>query len=100
VCTLLFVVPLIRALLGCEIIHHRRETAQLGRDVAANDVREEYLRAALEEHGGGTPVATPVGHQDSSLLGNLSRAQALVIRPPFAPAAKAGSACDILRLPD
>lgn len=100
VCTLLFVVPLIRALLGCEVIHHRRETAQLGCDVAANDVREDYLRAALEERGGGTPVATPVGHQDSSLLGHLSRAQALVIRPPLAPAAKAGSACAILRLPD
>lgn len=99
VCTWLFVVPLIRALLGCEVIHHRRETAQLGCDVAANDVREDYLRATLEESGG-TPVATPVGHQDSSLLGRLSRAQALVIRPPFAPAAKAGAACDILRLPE
>ncbi len=100
VCTLLFVVPLIRALLGCEVIHHRRETAQLGRDVSANDLREDYLRAALEERGGGTVVVTPVGHQDSSLLGHLSRAQALVIRPPFAPAAKAGSACEILRLPE
>ncbi len=100
VCTLLFVVPLIRVLLGCEVIHHRRETAQLGRELSANDMREDYLRAALEEHGGGTPVATPVGHQDSSLLGNLSRAQALVIRPPFAPAAKAGSVCEILRLPE
>lgn len=100
VCTLLFVVPLIRALLGCEVIHHRRETAQLGRELSANDMREDYLRAVLEERGGGAVVVTPVSHQDSSLLGNLSRAQALVIRPPFAPAAKAGSVCEILRLPE
>jgi molybdopterin molybdotransferase len=32
-------------------------------------------------------------------LANLSFAQALVVRPPFAPAASAGSPCVILRLP-
>jgi molybdopterin molybdotransferase len=30
----------------------------------------------------------------------LSAARALVIRAPFAPAAKAGSPCEILRLPE
>jgi molybdopterin molybdotransferase len=100
VCTLLFVVPLIRALLGNTVIHHRREAAVLGRDLAANDQREDYLRAVIEQHADGTLVANPVNHQDSSLLANLSRSQGLVIRPPFAPATKAGSACEILRLPD
>jgi len=99
VCTLLFVVPLIRALSGRTFVHHVRETAVLGRDVGANDRREDYLRARLEERADGTLVATPVNHQDSSLLANLSAAGALVIRPPFAPAASAGSPCDILRLP-
>ena len=99
VCTLLFVVPLIRALSGRKFVHHVRETAVLGRDVGANDRREDYLRARLEERADGMLVATPVNHQDSSLLANLSAAGALVIRPPFAPAASAGSPCDILRLP-
>jgi molybdopterin molybdotransferase len=99
VCTLLFVVPLIRALSGCKFVHHVRESAVLGRDVRANDRREDYLRARLEVRADGTLVATPVNHQDSSLLANLSAAQALVIRPPFAAAAGAGSPCDILRLP-
>jgi molybdopterin molybdotransferase len=99
VCGFLFLVPLIRALSGRSVIHHTRETALLGRDVVANDVREDYLRARLETHSSGALVATPVSHQDSSLLGNLAASQALVIRPPFAPAAAAGSACDILRLP-
>jgi molybdopterin molybdotransferase len=71
----------------------------LGRDVAANDLREDYLRARLEVRGDGAAIATPVDHQDSSLLGNLAAARALVIRPPFAPKAAAGSVCDILRLP-
>jgi molybdopterin molybdotransferase len=99
VCTFLFVVPLIRALSGRKTLHHARETAVLGRDVGVNDVREDYLRARLEERADGTLVATPVNHQDSSLLANLAAAQALVIRAPFAPAAKAGAVCEILRLP-
>jgi molybdopterin molybdotransferase len=100
VCTWLFVVPLIRALSGRKMIHHTRESALLGRDVGANDVREDYLRARLEERSDGTLIATPVNHQDSSLLANLAAAQALVIRAPFAHAAKAGSSCEILRLPN
>jgi len=99
VCTLLFVVPLIRALSGRKTVHHVRESAVLGRDVGANDRREDYLRARLEERADGMLVATPVNHQDSSLLANLSAAQALLIRPPFAAAAAAGAPCDILRLP-
>jgi molybdopterin molybdotransferase len=99
VCTFLFVAPLIRALSGRKVIHNARESAVLGRDVTANDQREDYLRARLEERADGTLIATPVNHQDSSLLANLAAAQALLIRAPFAPAAKAGSACEILRLP-
>jgi molybdopterin molybdotransferase len=100
VCAFLFLVPLIRQLSGCADIHHARETALLGRDVAANDQREDYLRARLDVRADGALIATPVDHQDSSLLGNLAAARALVIRPPFAARAAAGSACEILRLPD
>jgi molybdopterin molybdotransferase len=100
VCAFLFLMPLIRALSGCSTIHHAKETAVLGRDVPANDQREDYLRARLEQRTDGTLIATPVSHQDSSLLGNLAAARALVIRPPLAPAAAQGSACDILRLPE
>jgi molybdopterin molybdotransferase len=100
VCGYLFLVPLIRALSGRKTIHHVRETALLGRDLGANDQREDYLRARLETRADGTLIATPVNHQDSSLLGNLAAAWALVIRAPFAPAAAAGAVCDFLRLPD
>jgi molybdopterin molybdotransferase len=100
VCGFLFLVPLIRALSGRSSIHHRRETALLGRDLAANDQREDYLRARLEERADGTLIATPVSHQDSSLLGNLAAARALVIRPPFAAPAAKDSPCEVLRLPE
>ena len=100
VCAFLFLVPLIRALLGRTTVHHRKETALLGRDLAANDRREDYLRARLEARDDGTMIATPVDHQDSSLLANLAAARALVIRPPFAPATRQGSVCEILRLPE
>jgi molybdopterin molybdotransferase len=99
VCGFLFMAPLIRALAGRSDVHHATETAVLGRDLAANDMREDYLRARLEERADGVQVATPVDHQDSSLLGNLAAARALVIRSHFAPAAKAGSPCVLLRLP-
>jgi molybdopterin molybdotransferase len=99
VCGFLFLVPLIRALSGCAVIHHTPQTALLGRDVGANDLRQDYLRARLETRADGVLIATPVDHQDSSLLGNLAAARALVIRAPFAPKVAAGSACDILRLP-
>ena len=100
VCAFLFLVPLIRKLSGRADIHHARATALLGRDVVANDLREDYLRARLEMRDDGALIATPVNHQDSSLLANLAAARALVIRAPFAPKAEAGSPCDILRLPD
>jgi len=99
VCTMLFVVPLIRSLSGRSDVHPVREDALLGCDVAANDVREDYLRARLEKRDDGVLVATPVNHQDSSLLANLAAAQALVVRAPFAPGARTGSPCEILRLP-
>jgi molybdopterin molybdotransferase len=99
VCAFLFLAPLIRSLSGRKAIENVRETALLGRDIAANDMREDYLRARLELRGDGALIATPVDHQDSSLLGNLAAARALVIRPPFADAAPAGTRCDIMRLP-
>jgi molybdopterin molybdotransferase len=97
VCSVLFLVPLIRTLSGRSDIERPRETARLGRDLPANDEREDYLRATLSVGPDG-PVATPISAQDSSLMASLSRSNCLVIRPPHAPAAAAGSSCVILKL--
>src|ERR1700730_15571298 len=58
VCGFLFLVPLIRKLSGRGAIHHTRETALLGRDVVANDLRTDFLRARLDLRGDGVVVAT------------------------------------------
>jgi molybdopterin molybdotransferase len=97
VCSVLFLVPLIRKLSGRADLERPRETARLGRDLPENDEREDYLRATLTFAPDG-PVATPVSSQDSSLMAHLSRADCLVIRPPHAPAGAAGSTCVILKL--
>src|SRR5437868_11335027 len=65
VCCCLFLVPLIRALLGQNMVHHARERAVLGRDVGPNDLREDYLRARLETRSDGQLIASPVDRQDS-----------------------------------
>lgn len=100
VCAFLFMVPLLRALSGRADVHHALEPAVLGNALAANDKRQDYLRASLARRADGVTVATTVSHQDSSLLANLAVAQALVIRPPFARAVEVGDPCTLIRLPD
>jgi molybdopterin molybdotransferase len=98
VCGHLFVVPLIEALLGIPSPQRdRSEPGFLGRDMPENDEREDYLRSdlVLTEEGW---QATPFERQDSSMLGLLARAQALAIRPVFAPAARKGDPCRFIRL--
>ncbi|MDJ1156861.1 molybdopterin molybdotransferase MoeA [Chelatococcus sp. SYSU_G07232] len=98
VCSVLFVAPAVRALCGDpEAGRDPSEEAVLGVDLAANDQRQDYLRARLDEQPAGPPRVTPFGRQDSSMLATLAEAQALLIRPPYAPAATAGSACRIIR---
>jgi molybdopterin molybdotransferase len=99
VCALLFLRPLIRALLGDpSAAADRSESARLGRDLAANDARQDYLRAELSRDANDQLVASAFADQDSSLLKILAGAQCLIIRPPFAPAAVAGSQCRIIKL--
>jgi molybdopterin molybdotransferase len=98
VCAFLFLLPLIRKLSGRADIEAPRSEAVLGTDVPENDTREEYLRATLQTDAAGRLIATPLPSQDSSLTATLARADCLLIRERFAPAAPAGSPCVILKL--
>jgi molybdopterin molybdotransferase len=100
VCSLLFLVPLIRRLSGRADLALTTGSGVLGRDLKTNDERAEYMRATLTMREDGTAVATPFPVQDSSMLVPLAAADCLVIREPFAPAAKAGSPCVFVRLDD
>lgn len=98
VCGHLFVTPLIEALLGmAEPERDRGEPAILAVDLPANDERQDYLRAEFVVEASERRVK-PFARQDSSMLANLSRAEALVIRPAFAEPAKAGDPCRVIRL--
>ncbi|WP_089175291.1 gephyrin-like molybdotransferase Glp [Bosea sp. AS-1] len=98
VCGHLFVLPLIEALLGMpEPDRNRAIPAILGKDMPANDEREDYVRSDLALTPAGW-VATPFDKQDSSMLGTLARAKALTIRPAHAQPAKKGDSCLILPL--
>ncbi len=99
VCGLLFLIPLLRTLAGRSDITLSTESAWLGRSLPANDERADYLRSALDIDQQGRLVATPFEVQDSSMIGNLSRANCLLIRDPYAPAAEPGSVCLIMRIP-
>ncbi len=97
VCGFLFLAPLIRRLLGRRAVEVPTDTAVLGSDLPANDERADYLRSSLAQTDRGL-VATPFEIQDSSMLALLAKADCLVIREPFAPPARAGSVCRIVKL--
>jgi molybdopterin molybdotransferase len=96
VCALLFLVPLIRRMTGRTDVTPPIESALLGSALPANDERADYLRATLKAGSKG-PIARPFPVQDSSMMVPLAQANCLVIREPYAPAAKAGSRCTIVK---
>jgi molybdopterin molybdotransferase len=96
VCAFLFLVPLIRRLAGRRDLAMRTESAVLGCDLPANDERADYLRTTLNEGPEGF-VATPFPVQDSSMMAPLAKADCLLIREPYEPAAKAGGRCKIVK---
>ncbi|MEX3009079.1 gephyrin-like molybdotransferase Glp [Hoeflea sp. TYP-13] len=97
VCSHLFLRPLIARLSDEEETDPHRD-AVLGCDVAANDRRQDYLRATLARGEDGTLVATPFEKQDSSMTRIFAESDCLIIRPPHAEAATAGSPCRIVLL--
>jgi molybdopterin molybdotransferase len=99
VCGLLFLVPLLRTLSGRADVNLPTDSAVLGCDLPANDERADFLRAALGPEPEGRLVATPFQTQDSSMVGVLAKADCLVVREPYAPAAAAGTACTVIRMP-
>jgi molybdopterin molybdotransferase len=99
VCSLIFLKPALERMLGLPIAEEiRRPTVRLGADLPANDRREDYLRATLATDAAGQLVATPFSRQDSSMLSLMAKADCLVVRPPHAPAAKAGDLVEVVMM--
>jgi molybdopterin molybdotransferase len=75
VCGHVFIVPVLRAMLGLGAAPAPRKKAPLAVDVGANGPREHYMRAALTSDG-----LIPSDRQDSALLQELARADVLLVR--------------------
>ena len=98
VCATIFLKPALDLMLGLPPADATPRTARLGCDLAANDRRQDYLRARLVRDDSGRLVATPFPVQDSSMLSRLAWADCLVLRAPLAPPARAGDEVEIIQL--
>ena len=98
VCATIFLAPAINAMLGRDASDAFYETANLSNALSENDEREDYLRAKLERNEDGQLLVTAFSKQDSSVFSGLAKADALIIREPFAPAVNIGHPVRILRL--
>jgi molybdopterin molybdotransferase len=97
VCALLFLKPAIARLAGLPDAAPETETARLKTPMKANDQREDYVRAMLSRDAQGW-LAEPFPMQDSGMLRTLAKAEALILRAPFAPAIAAGEGVQMIRL--
>jgi molybdopterin molybdotransferase len=93
VCGQIFLLPMVRKMLGLTDVLPEVHSAPLAQDLAANGGREHYMRAIMQDG-----KITPLLRQDSGLLTVLSAANALLIRAPHADAAEAGTAVSYLPL--
>ncbi len=93
VCGQIFILPMLRAMLGLAAAPAPRQAAVLGCDIPANGIREHFMRARVEG-----AIVTPYDRQDSALLSVLSGANALLVRPVGDGPRKQGESVEILPL--
>ena len=91
VCGQVFILPLLRAMLGLGKGPTPRQEAALGLPLGPNGPREHYMRAVLR--GG---VVTPFDQQDSAYLTVLAQANALLIRPASDGPRESGERVEVL----
>lgn len=96
ICARLFLVPLIRALLGLEPEPHRPIVGHAAVPLEKNGPRTHYMRATSTTAPDGRRLVTPVHSQDSSLMRPLAAADCLIVRPIAAPAVPAGAEVPVL----
>jgi molybdopterin molybdotransferase len=98
ICTRLFVLPLIWALLGREMPPTQTLEARAAVDLAPNGARTHYMRAVSRLAEDGNLEVTPIPNQDSSLMRPLAAADHLIVRPIGAPPVPAGQSVPVLPL--
>jgi molybdopterin molybdotransferase len=96
VCSILFLKKALSTMLGIKIKNKPKLTAILGKDLAENDLRQDYVRAKLEINDIGERIAQPFLRQDSAMQASFTEADCLIVRLPNAPLIKAGEIVSIL----
>lgn len=97
VCAHLFLLPMLRAMLGDPAPEPRGLRATLAMDLPANGPRAHYMRARLLP-GDSQPRIAPFDRQDSALITILTEADALLIREVAEGPMQAGSEMSYLPL--
>ncbi|MGB0901598.1 gephyrin-like molybdotransferase Glp [Halocynthiibacter sp.] len=86
VCAQVFILPILRHMLGFVATPMERKTAPLAEDLRSNGPREHYMRATLRDG-----KLTVHARQDSSLLSVYANANALVVVAPLKQEQTAGT---------
>ncbi|MGC6536285.1 MAG: gephyrin-like molybdotransferase Glp [Candidatus Puniceispirillaceae bacterium] len=100
VCALIFLQPALAKLTGAKVQASLSKMALCECDLPENDQREDYLRGQSYQDDAGNWHFTAFDKQDSGMLHQMVSANALGIRPPFAPALAQGDAIEIIALPE
>lgn len=93
VCGTVFLVPVMRAMLGLGAAPAPRVRLPLAEPVEANGPREHYMRARITDG-----AIAPAKRQDSALFSVLASADALLIRPPHDAARAIGEMVEAILL--
>lgn len=93
VCGYLFILPMLRAMLGLGTDPQPLFQAKLGSNLGQNGPREHYMRAVVKDGS-----VTVFDNQDSSLLTVLAQANALLVRPANDPPLRSGDTINYLAL--
>ena len=72
--------------------------APLATPLAANDEREDYMRAYWRSDGERSPRVQPADRQDSSMFATFAHADLLLRRPPHDPARDAGELVEVIEI--
>lgn len=93
VCGHVFILPMLRVMLGFQPAPAPQFSARLGADIPPNGPRAHYMRASLDGD-----IVMPAPQQDSALLSVLARSDVLLIRPVNDGARKVGDEVTCLAL--
>ncbi|MEM6762330.1 MAG: gephyrin-like molybdotransferase Glp [Pseudomonadota bacterium] len=93
ICAVLFLVPMIKKMLGSSEPGPQVRRGVLGAPLRQNGPRRDHLRASFVDD-----ALVAFERQDSSMLSVLAASDALVVRMPHAAAAPAGAECDYIML--